>query len=115
MNIHRILLFWIGCIGTRCAAAWFAYAHPEYLKYMGVVAALISLGFLTIYFGKLRQTGLEVSGERIWWDHMRPVHALFYAAFAYFALTSNTHAWMFLAADVVLGALLWILHYSGAT
>jgi hypothetical protein len=108
----RALLFWIGCIGTRSLVAWLAYAKPELLPYMGVVAAAIAIGFTTIYLGELRPTGAEVFGERIWWDSLRPVHATLYGAFAYFAFQSHPQAWTFLATDVLLGAGAWLTHHG---
>ena len=112
MKAMRALLFWIGCIGTRSLAAWLAYAKPELLPYMGVVAAAIAVGFLAIYLGELRPTGAEVNGELIWWDSLRPVHATLYGAFAYFAIQGHPQAWTFLAADAVLGAGAWLTHHS---
>ena len=107
----RVLLFWIGCMGSRSLATWLAYSQPHLLHTMGLGAAAISVGFLTIYFGHLRSTGAEVFGERIWWDSLRPVHALLYGMFAYLALHDDPRAWMLLAADVVLGALAWIFNF----
>ncbi len=109
----RMLLFWIGCIGTRSAAVWLAYSHPTLLPYMGTLAAIIAVGFFSIYIGNLRQTGLEVFGDRIWWNHLRPIHAILYAAFAYFALTGRKRAWVFLALDVILGAAAWLHFHLG--
>ena len=110
----RALLFWVGCIGTRSAAAWLAYAKPQIVPYMGAVAAIIALGFITIYLGELRQTGAEVFGERIWWDSLRPVHAALYGAFAYLAFQGHPRAWTALVADVILGASAWMVHHSSA-
>jgi hypothetical protein len=110
MSITRALLFWVGCIGVRSAGAWLAYAHPRLLPYLGVVAAAIAIGFITIYLGGLRPTGVEVSGERIWWNSLRPVHAILYGVFAYMACNGHPEAWKVLAADVALGAGSWIFH-----
>lgn len=108
----RALLFWVGCLGSRAAATWLAYAYPSARPYLGMIAAIIALGFTVIYFGHLRQTGPEVFGERIWWDSLRPVHALLYGAFAYSALQGRDDAWRYLALDGVIGALAWIHHHN---
>jgi hypothetical protein len=79
---------------------------------MGVIAAVISLGFLIIYLGDFRRTGTETFGDPIWWNDLRPVHAALYATFAYLALKKHPKAWTLLAADVTLGALAWLQHSS---
>lgn len=107
----RAILFWFGCIGTRSLMAWLAYAKPELLPYMAVVAAAIALGFLIIYLGELRPTGVEVFGERIWWNSLRPVHAFLYGLFAYAAFEKHPQAWTVLGADVLLGAAAWLVHH----
>jgi hypothetical protein len=110
MTYARYALFLIGCIGTRAAAAWLAYSFPQWLPYMGIVAALIAAGFFTIYLLDLRKTGAEVFGERIWWNHLRPVHGAIYAGFAVLAFKGSRNAWILLAADVLLGLAVFINH-----
>jgi len=108
---YRALFFLIGCLGTRSLAAWLAYAKPQTLPLLSVLASIIATGFLVIYVGDLRSTGPEVFGDRIWWDSLRPVHAAFYGLFAYHALQGSRHAWIFLAIDVILGAVAWMVHH----
>lgn len=107
--MERALLFCI-CIGTRASAAWLAYSRPNLLEIMGAIAAVISVSFAAIYAFGLRTTGPEVFGERIWWNDLRPMHALLYGLFAHLALRGSPDAWTFLAADVVFGAIARILH-----
>jgi hypothetical protein len=108
----RFLLFLIGCIGTRTAfAALAAYISPSYLPYLGYLALLPALGFLYIFISGARATGAEVFGERIWWNSLRPVHAAMYLGFAYNAIMKNSHAWMWLAADVVLGLVAFLIKH----
>ena len=92
-------------------ATWLAYSHPDTLPYLGAMAVCIAIGFATIYLGGLRTTGPEVFGDRIWWNDVRPIHAILYGLFAYYALKKSPHAWTFLATDVVLGAVAWILFH----
>jgi len=84
----RFLLFIFGCIGTRL---FFVYAaktiNINYLPWLGYLALLPALGFLYFYFTNTRKTGAEVFGEKIWWNHLRPIHAIFYFLFAYNAIT----------------------------
>jgi len=105
----RALLFWIGCIGTRLGFVYLAKTYPDLLPYMGALALVIALGFIIIYFGGLRKTGPETMGQDIWWDSLRPVHALLYTTFAYYAFKKNSDAAsLVLGIDVALGAAAWI-------
>lgn len=116
MNIQRALLFLFGCIGVRSFLVYLAYTVPQtILPYLGLLALLPAVGFATIYAFDLRKTGLEVGGEQIWWNDLRPIHAAFYGAFAAAAITKQKWAWMFLLADVVFGLSAWIHRYFFAS
>ncbi len=77
---------------------------------MSIVAFMISFGFAYIYWFKLRETGSETFGERIWWNDLRPVHSFLYFLFAYLALTHPDIAWIALAIDVFIGGLAFAQH-----
>jgi hypothetical protein len=64
-----------------------------------------------IFLTGIRKTGFEVFGEKIWWNNLRPVHALLYTLFAYNAIHKNKNSWMFLLADVVFGLLSFLWHH----
>lgn len=114
-TIHkRILLFLVGCIGTRSLLVYIAKTVDiNYLPILGYLALLPAAGFLYIFVSGVRKTGLEVFGEKIWWNNLRPIHALLYIIFAYNAIHKNKNAWMILLADVAFGlaSFLWH-HYS---
>jgi len=112
VKTKRALLFSV-CLATRLALAWAAYKYYAYLPYMGALALLPAAGFLLIYAGGLRRTGAEVFGGRIWWNDLRPVHGLLYAAFAVLALARVRHAWVLLLADVAIGAAAFAAHRTG--
>jgi len=100
----RFLLFLIGCIGMRTLFVIIAKNSSEkYLKYIGYLALLPAIGFTFIYLSGSRKTGAEVFGGKIWWNNLRPLHALLYFLFAYNAINGNKNAWMFLLIDVVVG------------
>lgn len=115
-NIHkRILMFLIGCIGTRSLLVYIAKTTDvKYLPYLGYLALLPAIGFLYIFITGVRKTGLEVFGEKIWWNNLRPVHALLYVLFAYFAIHKNTNAWILLLIDVVFGLVNFLWHHFSA-
>jgi len=111
METKRLLLFLIGCIGTRLALAYTAKVlSPKYLTYMGYFALLPALGFTYIYLTGSRSTGIEAGG-RIWWNSLRPIHALMYFAFAYHAIQGHSFAWWILLADTLFGLMMFLLHH----
>jgi hypothetical protein len=106
----RLWLFLIGCIGTRSLFAYLAKTvSPQYLEFMGWIALLPAFGFFYIWVTGSRKTGPEVFGEKIWWNHLRPIHGALYALFSYFAIQRKQFAWLFLLFDVVFGVIsfLW--------
>ncbi len=77
--MKRFLLFLIGCIGTRSGLVVLAKnINKEYLKYMGYLALIPAIGFTYIFLSGSRKTGAEVMGDKIWWNNLRPFHALMY-------------------------------------
>ena len=110
MNIQRILLFIVGCIGTRLLLVYIAKNYVNYLPILGISALIASVGFLYIYFTGSRQTGPEVFGEKIWWNKLRPIHAIILALFAWNAINRNPDSWKYLLVDVVFGLTSFIIY-----
>ena len=110
---NRFILFLFGCIVVRFLFVFIAKKYQKYLPFMGSLALLVSIGFLYVYFSKSRITGQEVFGEKIWWNDLRPVHALLYLLFAIFALNKVSYSWVFLFVDVLIGLVSFLLfHYN---
>lgn len=109
----RFLLFLIGCIGLRSLFVVIAKnIDIKYLPYLGYLALLPTLGFIYIFATDSRKTGAEVFGGKIWWNNLRPVHALLYGLFAYNAINKNHNAWIYLLIDVLIGlSSFLIFHY----
>jgi hypothetical protein len=110
----RFLLFIIGCIGTRSLFVYVAKnVGQKYLPLLGYLALLPAFGFMYIYLTGSRQTGAEVLGDKIWWNDLRPIHALLYFLFAYNAIIGNNKAWMYLLVDVIFGLVSFLVfHYN---
>jgi len=106
--MNRVLLFLVGCIGTRLLITYLAKTgSPQMRRWIAYFAAVVSIGFLTIWLFDLRKTGAEAGGE-IWWNELRPVHAFMYGMFAVLVLMySNPDAWMVLLADTLIGLGAW--------
>ncbi len=113
----RILYFLIGCIGVRLLFVYIAYnASLTLLKILGVFAIIIGLGFAIIYLFGLRKTGPETMGAKIWWNSLRPFHALTYITFGILALAGHSEvAWKILLLDVSVGLGAFIIHHSLAS
>ena len=110
----RFLYFLLLCIPLRVLLVFLAsYLKGDNLKYLGIVALVIGLGFLIIYSLDLRKTGPEVMNSKIWWNHLRPVHGILYIVFAYMALTNNQNAWKILLLDVIIGFVSFIAYHYG--
>lgn len=108
----RFLLFLIGCIGTRSFFVYVAKIIPiNYLPILGYLALFPAIGFTYIYFTGSRKTGAEVFGDKIWWNNLRPIHALLYGLFAYNAIIMKPFAWTFLLLDVLVGLFSFLLYH----
>ena len=109
----RFLLFLIGCIGTRSLFVYLAKNIPiNYLPFLGYLALLPTIGFIYIFITGSRETGAEVFGDKIWWNNLRPLHALLYGLFAYNAINKRLFAWKFLLMDVIIGLVAFLsFHY----
>lgn len=85
----------------------------NYLPYLGYLALLPAIGFTYIYLTGSRKTGAETMGDKIWWNNLRPFHALMYFIFAYYAIQKERTAWIVLLIDVTVGLISFLLfHWS---
>jgi len=104
-NVHkRIILFLLGCIGTRAGLTYFV--KNNYEKYREILVFLLlipAIGFTYIYANDLRKTGREVFGDKIWWNNLRPFHALMYFSSAVLVYNKNKKAYLPLALDTSVG------------
>ena len=108
----RFLLFLIGCIGSRFLLVLIAkYSPIQYLPILGYIALVPMIGFTYIYLSGSRKSGGEVFGDKIWWNNLRPVHAILYGLFAYNAINKNTNSWIYLLVDLIFGLISFLIHH----
>lgn len=109
--IVRSLIFLFGCLGLRALLAYSVSALPN-LKYIfAFITGIIGLGFTTIYLGGLRKVGVETGGQVIWWNSIRPIHAILYLMASYFIFREKFHtASNILYLDVLIGFVVFLLH-----
>ena len=111
-TIKRLILFLIGCMGTRFGLSFFIKNHG--IKYKNILIVLLlalSFGFMYIYMNDLRQTGLEVFGDKIWWNQLRPLHAILYFTSAIMLYLNNKNAYIPLALDTGIGLCSFIIYH----
>ena len=109
--ITRMAKFLIGCIGIRTLFVVAAQKmDPNKLQYFGILAVIIAVSWVLINRFGLRKTGKEAGGI-IWWDNIRPIHAIMYSAFAILAFTKSEHAWVPLLFDVLIGLGVFLEHH----
>jgi len=112
-KIQLFLYFLVGCVGARLLIVMIAKEiNKKYLKYLGYFALVPAIGFMYLYLSGARK-GLGAFGEKIWWNHLRPVHSILYLLFAYNAIIGNKYAWIFLLADVLVALISFLVyHYT---
>jgi len=110
----RFLLFLVGCIGARSLFAYIAKTiDPKHLPILGCIALIPAIGFAYLYITDSRNTGGEVSGEKIWWDDLRPIHSILYFSFAYLSIKKDPRAWTILLLDIIIGLTGFVIyHYN---
>jgi hypothetical protein len=100
MLSKHLLLFLVGCIGTRILLVFLAKLYPEYIMYLTLG---IGIGFFYFYFSGSRPFGPETFGDKIWWNDLRPIHGCLYILFSILAFQGNKDAWKVLGLDVIIG------------
>jgi len=115
-SMISLFLFLGLCIPIRC---WFVYLAKEgttvtQLRLMAWLSIIPAIGFVYYWWTGTRKTGLEVFGNRIWWNNIRPIHAALYAGFAWAVLVQNNRslAWKLLATDVGVGVASAVMHHG---
>jgi hypothetical protein len=106
----RRALFLIGCIGARL---WLSYIVKE-SQWLAEIVIVIGLGFWTIYWFNLRKTGLEVFGDVIWWNNLRPIHGTLYLTAGLMLLSNKykKYAWMFILVDTMIGLYAFVEYHN---
>lgn len=121
MRIEVIyILFFTLCIGARSLLALLPFYLSEYQnKIFAFILAIISIGFMSIYVaGFFKENGVivaggKISGEKnIWWNHLRPIHSVFYMIAAYFSFKGQKKkASTILFFDLLFGIISFIMHH----
>ena len=113
-NLKRILLFLIGCMGVRIGMGLFmksSMCAGWTCSVLSIALALMGIGFLVIFFGGLRKTGLETDGKSIWWNWLRPLHGIMYLVAAWLLFSgireNKKIAGNVIIVDALIGLVAW--------
>lgn len=113
MDKKVLMSFLFGCILIRLSFVFLSYSiNTKYLPLLGYLALLPAFGFLFLFVTGKRNKGFETGGKIIWWKNLRPLHALLYLSFAYFAIRKNPRSYIFLLVDVLLGLIAFTIYHT---
>ena len=108
----RFVLFIFGCIVSRILMTYVTYKLDDNLLiYVGIIAIILSISFMLIYLLGLRKTGAEVFGNKIWWNHLRPVHSLTFATCAIFAFNKSKYTYVPILIDTLIGLIAFLNYH----
>jgi len=108
----RIILFIFGCITTRLLIVYITKTiDKDYLPYLGYIALIPAIVWVYLFVFDKRKTGPEVFNQKIWWNNIRPIHAIFYFLFAYNAINKNKNSYIYLLMDVIFGLIMFLLQH----
>ena len=107
----RFINFLVLCIPLRIYLIYLSKnIKKENKKYIIIFYLSIGIGMLILYFGSYRKTGIEVGGDVIWWNHLRPLHAFVYLYFSYLYYINDDNSYEILIYDVII-ALISFFNY----
>ncbi len=110
----RVPIFLIGCLGARTAIAYLVKIFgPGHRLLIALLLALPAIGFTFIYLLGLRRTGGEVFGDKIWWNSLRPFHALMYFVAAAAVYLRNKNAYLLILLDTLVGLVAFCRFHLG--
>lgn len=97
--------YFIICIFVRLSLAfsvyWFRQQRIQLL--LAFICGSISVGSLYQYTVKTRTVG--AFHNKVWWDHLRPIHAGLYALTTYGLMIRYPYAYLFLWLDTLIGVI----------
>ena len=106
--MNRSNIFILLCIPCRLLIAHVAkIISDKYLKKMGYVYGLLSIGFMYAYLNNMQNTP-GINGH-IWRQNIRPVFSLIYAGFSILAISKNTNSYKLLYVDAIFGILSFLM------
>jgi hypothetical protein len=106
--MYRVALFLTLCIGARVLFAYLSHKiNKEYLPVLGIIAIVVATGFIRNFLTKKKVGSF---GQDVWWNDIRPIHALIYFLFGLMSLQKFDHSYVLLLIDVCIGLYVFIVN-----
>ena len=107
---NKLILFLGVCVSFRIILALIAkYIDKKYLESFGYLLLFLAMGFLIVFITDLR--GIGAFNQKIWWNHLRPIHSLLYFIAAFYAIKKDRRSWMVLLLDVGIGLIAFLINH----
>ena len=112
MTTSQLLAFF-GCIPLRIFLVYLSTIIPtEHLYLFGIVLLAMSIGFLFLYFKRIRMNPPESGTGTAWWHNFRLIHGALYLTAAIYAFQKNKLIWIPLTIDILFGISVFLFHYQ---
>lgn len=104
--LPKLSLLYFFCLIVRTVLIYLAYlsvkaTNPNYRLVFSLIYLTFCFGFLYQFVFKPRQNG--AFNQYIWWDYLRPVHAVIYLYVSYLIYEKNMVFIPVLVADNLIG------------
>ena len=104
--LPKLSLIYLFCLIIRTGLIYLAYlsvkaTNPNYGIVFSLIYLTLSVGIFYHFVFKPRQKG--AFGQEIWWDYLRPVHAVIYLYVSYLIYEKNMAFIPLLVADNLIG------------
>tara|TARA_B100001094_G_C18136357_1_gene775312 strand:- start:263 stop:622 length:360 start_codon:yes stop_codon:yes gene_type:complete len=110
----RMILFLSGCMGSRIGLTYMIKKNnPMYKQILLCILVITAFSFGYIYINDLRKTGVEVFGDKIWWNNLRPFHSIMYFSTAVLLYINNKYAYYPIAFDTIVGLIEFTKYHLG--
>jgi phosphate/sulfate permease len=122
--MNKLDKYFIFCVVIRLTLAWLIYfslttnqlGSSTYVSTVILKNSIImfyvisSVGLMYHYVTKTRKKG--AFGQHIWWDHMRPIHALLFLLISYFLYINHSLSYKLAILDTIIGigAYMYVRH-----
>lgn len=114
MNRLSLANYFCLCIFVRLVLSSIVYlVYDSQLRYFFVLFyGLFSMGIFYQYIVKTRTMG--AFNNKVWWDYLRPIHALIYLSTSIGLMLKFQYTFVFLIIDAFIGSIGYYLHHHSS-
>ena len=109
MNLY---FYFILCILIRFLLSFLVYCvYNNNFRYILIIFYLISAsGLFYNYFTKIRKIG--AFNNKIWWDSLRPLHAVLFISTAFLLIMKNKYSYILPLIDTIIGIIFFLINHK---